>query len=444
MSTISLTERAARAVVLALARRVPVGQLTVREGGRSHVIGAGRTPAATIDVLSPDVWPLLLRGVHRTIDAYCMGLWDSPHLTSALRLAARNVPVFDSVRHRLAFLRTPLLRASAGFRRNTRPRSRKDIAAHYDLGNEMFSLMLDPTMTYSCAIFERQESTLQEAQLRKLELICEKLDLGPGDRVLEIGTGWGAFAVYAATTRGCHVTTTTISRLQHHLATQRAHDAGVEHLVDVRFDDYRDITGRYDKLVAIEMVEAVGHKDIGTFFECCSHLLTPDGLMLLQAITIDDRNYDVAKIARSFIRTYIFPNGCLPSPLALADGVARRTDMRTVHLEDFTPHYAETLRCWRANFSAAVEQLARLGYDDRFQRLWLAYLAYCEAGFEERRITLVQLLIAKPQYSTSWPGIMTPVRSRPLDASSNGAGHPSLAGPREASLAGLRRDGDAR
>ncbi|MGH3821535.1 MAG: class I SAM-dependent methyltransferase [Pseudonocardiaceae bacterium] len=344
---------------------------------------------------------MLAGGRYRCLEAYREGLWDSPDLTMLFRVAAGHLTKIDSIRRPIAFVRAPWQR------RNTATRCRKDVSAHYDLGNELFSLMLDPTMMYSCAIFEHPESTLEQAQLCKLEMVCEKLDLHPGDRVIEIGTGWGGFAVYAATTRGCHVTTTTISREQRHLAIERVCAAGAQHLVDVRLDDYRELRGSYDKLVSLEMIEAVGHKDFGTFFACCSNLLMPHGLMLLQAITINDRAYDIVKTSRGFMRTYVFPNGCLPSPRVIADSLARRTDLHTVHLEDFTPHYAETLRRWRANIDAADAQLERLGYDERFRRLWRLYLAYCEAGFEERLIALVQMVMAKPRHSTDRLGLAT-------------------------------------
>ena len=324
------------------------------------------------------------------------GLWDTPDLTAVIRVAARNVEGIDAVRRRLTFVRAPFQRARAAFMRNTPRRSRKDIAAHYDLGNELFELMLDPTLMYSCAVFERRETTLEQASIAKLELVCEKLDLGPRDHVVEIGTGWGGFAVYAASTRGCRVTTTTISREQHDMAARRVREAGVEHLVELRLDDYRDLRGTYDKLVSLEMIEAVGWQDFGTFFERCSALLAPNGTMLLQAITIDGRAYPVEKASKSFIRTYVFPGGCLPSLDVISKCLVKRTDLRTVHLQDLTPHYAETLRRWRANFEAATDRLEALGYDERFRRLWRMYLSYCEAGFAERRIGLVQTVLAKP------------------------------------------------
>jgi cyclopropane-fatty-acyl-phospholipid synthase len=391
---------AVRGTMRTLLERLRVGSLTVIEDRRRRVYGSG-VPAATIRIHSPRVWPMLMRGSRGLAESYAQGLWDSPDLVALIRLAARNVGVLDRVRAQLAPVRAPSQYARAFVTRNTRHRSRRDIAAHYDLGNELFSLMLDPTMAYSCAVFDRPAMTLQEAQTAKFERICEKLGLGFGDRVVEIGTGWGGFALHAASTRGCHVTTTTISREQHEHARAEVSRAGLGEHVRVLLEDYRDLRGRYDKLVSIEMIEAVGWRDFGTFFSRCSNLLEPDGAMLLQAITIDDRAYEVEKACRSFINTYIFPNGCLPSLEVIAREVSRRTDMQTVHLEDLTPHYVETLRRWRERFVANASALARLGYDERFRRLWTLYLAYCEAGFAERRINEVQMLLAKPLRRTA-------------------------------------------
>jgi len=251
-------------------------------------------------------------------------------------------------------------------------------------------------MSYSCAVFERHGITLEQAQVAKLERICQTLELGAQDRVLEIGSGWGAFALYAARTRGCHVTTTTISREQHDHVLAQVRRAGLDSQVTVLMDDYRELRGRFDKLVSIEMIEAVGWRQFGTFFAKCSQLLATDGAMLLQAITIDDRAYEVEKAAKSFMNTYIFPGGCLPSLEVVSRELARRTDMQVADLEDLTPHYVETLRRWRVNFTAHAAALAELGYDERFRRIWTLYLAYCEAGFAERRICDIQLLMTKP------------------------------------------------
>ena len=334
---------ACRAMVSAVLARIQVGSLTVVEAGRRSVYGTG-APAATVHVRNARTWPMLLRGSRGLAESYAQGLWDSPDLVALIRVAARNVAALDRVRARLTPVRAPLQHARALAARNTRRRSRKDIAAHYDLGNELFSRMLDPTMTYSCAVFERPGMTLEQASVAKFERVCDKLELGPGDRLVEIGTGWGAFAVHAAATRGCHVTTTTISREQHEHAVQRVRKAGLADRVTVLLEDYRDLRGSYDKLVSIEMIEAVGWQHFGTFFARCSELLEPDGAMLLQAITIDDRAYEVEKASKSFINTHIFPNGCLPSLEVITRHVARRTDMQTVDLEDLTPHYVETLQ----------------------------------------------------------------------------------------------------
>jgi cyclopropane-fatty-acyl-phospholipid synthase len=388
-------QRVARRIVLSLLKRLRAGQLTVLEGERVLVLGHG-SPQATVQVNSPRLWPRLLHGSRGMAEAYMHGLWESPDPTAVVRVAARNARSLDEWRRRVAPARASL-QAARGIRaRNTRTRSRRDIAAHYDLGNEFFALMLDDTMMYSSAYFPSRGMTLAQASRAKLELVCDKLDLRAGDHVLEIGAGWGGFAVHAARTRGCRVTTTTISREQYEHARKWVRAAGVADRVTVLCEDYRDLRGRYEKLVCIEMVEAVGYRDFATFFARCSNLLATHGRMLLQAITVDDRAYEVEKASRSFIRTHIFPGGCLPSLAVIARCVAQHTDMRTVGLEDLTPHYAETLRRWRVNFEAATARLEDLGYDERFRRLWRMYLAYCEAGFAERRIGVVQMTLAKP------------------------------------------------
>ena len=391
------SQRLARRVVLGLLAHLHSGQLTIVEDGGRLVFGHG-SPQATVEVRSPRLWPMLLHGSRGMAEAYMEGLWASPDLTAVVRVGARNATGLDQWRRRLAPARVPLQTVRGIRARNTHARSRRSIAAHYDLGNEFFELMLDETMMYSSGYFARRGMTLAEASTAKLELVCDRLDIGPGDHVLEIGTGWGGFAVHAAKTRGCEVTTTTISREQYEYAQARVRAAGVEDRVTVLSEDYRDLRGSYDKLVSIEMIEAVGWRDFDTFFARCSDLLSGDGSMLLQAIVIDDRAYAVEKASRSFIRTHIFPHGCLPSLEVIARSVARRTDMRMVGMRDLTPHYAETLRRWRGNFESASTRLADLGYDERFRRLWRMYLAYCEAGFDERRIDVVQMHLAKPQW----------------------------------------------
>ncbi len=393
-------QRLARRIALYLLRRLRAGRLTILEDERRVVLGQG-SPRATVQVNSPQLWPALLRGSRGLAEAYMHGLWESPDLTNVVRVAARNANTLDKWRRRLAPARVPLQVVRGIRARNTRTRSRQAIAAHYDLGNDFFALMLDETMMYSTAYFPRRDMTLAQASRAKLELVCRKLNLGPGDHVLEIGTGWGGFAIHAARTRGCRVTTATISREQYEQARDWVRRADVADRVTVLCEDYRDLRGRYDKLVSIEMIEAVGYRDFDTFVARCSNLLADDGAMLLQAIVIDDLAYEVEKASRSFIRTHIFPGGCLPSLGVIGRCLVRRTDMRAVGFEDLTPHYVETLRRWRERFEAATVRLDGLGYDERFRRLWRMYLAYCEAGFAERRIGSVQMLLAKPRWRGS-------------------------------------------
>jgi cyclopropane-fatty-acyl-phospholipid synthase len=408
-----MRNRLARWIVLRALAHIRGGELLIVEGNERLRLGTPdprRPLRAVVHVHSPRFYRALLRGSVGLCESYMDALWDCEDLVALTRIAALNVRALDEARRVLAPVLIPCQRWGRWLARNTPRRSRRQIAAHYDLGNELFALFLDPTMMYSCAIFERPEASLEEASLCKLERVCAKLDLCPEDHVLEVGTGWGGFAVYAAEQYGCRVTTTTISREQHDYASARVLAAGLEERVTVLLADYRDraqldLYGPYDKLVSIEMIEAVGWQLLGTFFERCSELLGPDGAMLLQAIVIDDRAFHVEKASKSFINTYIFPGGCLPSLEAISRSLARGTDLRQVGMEDITPHYAQTLACWRERFLEASPRLADLGYDERFRRLWELYLCYCEGGFRERRIQDVQLLLAKPAY-----------RSEPLGA----------------------------
>jgi cyclopropane-fatty-acyl-phospholipid synthase len=393
--------RLARLIVLRVLREIKGGELTIVDNGERFTFGETltlRPLKVTVQVRSPRFYRALLRGSVGLCESYMDGLWECSDLVALTRIAALNVRSLDNLRRVLAPVLIPMQRWMRWLKRNTIERSRRQIAAHYDLGNELFGLFLDPTMMYSCAVFDSPEMTLEEASLSKLERVCAKLDLSPADHVLEIGTGWGGFAVYAAERYGCRVTTTTISREQHAYATERVRAAGLQRQVTVLLEDYRDLEGSYDKLVSIEMIEAVGWQNFPTYFRRCSELLQDDGAMLLQAIVIDDRAYQVEKASKSFINTYIFPGGCLPSLEVISRQLPRVTDLRQVHLEDITAHYATTLERWRERFLDASERLAELGYDERFRRLWELYLCYCEGGFRERRIQDVQLLLAKPGY----------------------------------------------
>jgi cyclopropane-fatty-acyl-phospholipid synthase len=328
--------------------------------------------------------------------AYRDGIWDADDLVSLTRIGARSMFRLDPVRRRLHPLLAPLQRTIWRVPRNSRRNSRDHISAHYDLGNDLFGLFLDESMMYSSAYFATPEATLAEAQETRLDRVCDALELGPEDHLLEIGTGWGGFAARAAARCGCRVTTTTISREQRDGAVRRIADAGLSDRVTVLLEDYRDLSGRYDKLVSLEMIEAVGWQYFDVFFSRCSELLTPDGLMFLQAIVIDDRAYEMEKAARSLTNTLIFPGGCLPSVEVIQRCLADQTDMSAVWMEDISPHYSETLRMWRERFIANSDLAGELGYDEPFRRLWTLWLALSEGGFRERRIRDVQMLFAKP------------------------------------------------
>ena len=339
----------------------------------------------------------LLGGDVAVAEAYGRGWWECDDLVALIRIAVRNDRVLRRLQGGLARIGDAAFRLIHALHRNTRWGSRRNIAAHYDLGNRFFERFLDESMMYSCAVFPREDSTLEEASIHKIDRICRKLDLRPTDRLLEIGTGWGAFAVHAAGQYGCHVTTTTISQEQYEGAAERVRRAGLEGRVTLLQRDYRDLEGRFDKLVSIEMIEAVGHQYFDSFFRKCGELLEPDGLMLLQAILISDWAYERAKGSVDFIKRYIFPGSCIPSVTALCQSATRVSDLRTVHLEDFGPHYARTLSEWRRRYNASLPDIRAMGYPESFLRLWDYYLAYCEGGFEERYISDAHVLLAKPE-----------------------------------------------
>ncbi len=395
-----MIDRWARTAVHALLGRIGTGRLHLVEGWSGKHLHFGPAAAgdrATVTLHSPAVYRTLMRGSVGLGEAYADALWDADDLAALSRIATREIRRYDGLRGRLAPVRRPFQRLRALPALNTRRGARRNVAAHYDLGNEMFELFLDREwMMYSSALFEAPDATLEQAQQAKLARICERLELRPGLHVLEIGTGWGGLALYMASRFGCRVTTTTLSREQREYAEKRVRAAGLEDRVRVLGADYRELTGRYDRLVSIEMIEAVGWEYLDGFFERCAGLLAADGLMFLQAITIDDRAYEGEKSGRSFANTLIFPGGCLPSLGAIQRSVASRTDLRTVFLEDIATSYALTLRHWRSRFGAAAEQLEELGYDDRFRRLWRLYLTLSEAGFLETRIRNLQIVFAKP------------------------------------------------
>ncbi len=394
-----MRDQLARAAVSQVLRRLRNGRIDVIENGRERSFGpADAELRATLTVRDPAAWRGALHGSVGLGETYVDGLWETDDLVALIRIVARELSETGGVRGAVTKPRGWAHRVRGLVPDNTRTKARKHIAAHYDLGNDLFASFLDEQMLYSCAYFPRPGASLEQAQLAKLRRICEELRLGPENHLLEIGSGWGGLAIHAAREHGCRVTTTTISPAQHELASRRVAEAGLDDRVEVLMEDYRDLHGRYDRLVSVEMIEAVGWRHFDDYFHCCSELLRPDGLMLLQAITIDDRLYEAEKGARSFANTHVFPGGCLPSKRLIADCLARVTDMREVWMDDITAHYPPTLASWRQRFLATWERLRARGYDERFRRLWEFYLCSSEAGFRERRIGNVQLLLAKPEW----------------------------------------------
>lgn len=346
----------------------------------------------------PRLWRrVVFGGLLGSIEAHIDGDWDVDNLTDLARLFSRNIDQVASLDSGLGRVIRPAAKLRYLLSRNSRLGAKRNISAHYDLGNDFFELMLDPTMTYSCGAFERADASLEEASVAKIDRLCRKLGLHADDHLVEIGSGWGAFAVHAASRYGCRVTTTTISQQQYDVAVRRVADAGLTGRVTVLQTDYRDLKGQYSKLVSVEMIEAVGAEYFGEFFKSCASLLQPDGVMAIQAITVADQRFEAAKRAVDFIKHHIFPGSCIPSVGALLGASSQVSDLRLVDLEDLTPHYARTLAEWRANLERNHEAVARIT-TERFRRLWRIYLSYCEGGFQERHTGLVQMVLARPDW----------------------------------------------
>jgi cyclopropane-fatty-acyl-phospholipid synthase len=373
------------------------GSLTIQDGTETHQFGHSDEITANITVHDPRFYgEIAFGGSIGAGEAYMLGYWSVDNLTNVIRLMVINQHVMDSLEGGYQWLSKPIMKVLHWLNSNTTEGSRKNIAAHYDLGNDMFALFLDPTMMYSSAMFDATTTTLQAASELKLKTICDKLDLKPTDHVIEIGTGWGGFAIYATQHYGCKITTTTISQQQYALAKARVEAAGLQDRITLLLEDYRHLTGEYDKLVSIEMVEAVGHQFYDTYFAKVSTLLKPNGLALIQAITITDQRFESAIQSVDFIQRYIFPGSNIPSNTAMLASVTKVSDMRLFDLEDIGPHYATTLRMWRENFFANIQQVRQIGYSEEFIKMWEFYLCYCEGGFTERALGDVHLLLAKP------------------------------------------------
>ncbi|HSP64562.1 MAG TPA: cyclopropane-fatty-acyl-phospholipid synthase family protein [Candidatus Deferrimicrobium sp.] len=389
-----------RSVALRILTHIRNGELViVEDGGVRHRFGSMATfpVRAVLRVHRPTFYRSLLRGSIGAARSYAEGAWDCDDLVALVRLAIRNLDTLDRIQAAMIPVLRPLRNAGEWLHRNTRTRSRDNIAQHYDIGNDLFALMLDETMSYSNGIFETAQASLHEASVAKIDRLCRKLQLGPSDHLVEIGSGWGGLAVHAAETFGCRVTTTTISAEQHRVATERVRTHGLERQVTVLLSDYRDLRGSFTKLVSVEMIEAIGWQYFDAYFDVCSRLLTPDGLAAIQAITQPHQAFLATRGSSSFIRTQVFPGGICPSLPSLIEAAEGTGDLQLVGLEDITSSYPLTLSAWRANFLANASRLDPR-FDERFRRSWVLYLSLCQAGFTERRISDVQLLFAKSAF----------------------------------------------
>ena len=397
----SSLSKLAKTLLLGQLRKIRDGRLRLIDSQSVETVGAITEAApfeVTIQVHDPRFYSdVVFAGTLGSGEAYMNGYWHCDNLTGLVRLMVINRHLMNDVDSGWSLASTPLLKVAHWLNRNDKLGSRRNIAAHYDLGNRFFELFLDETMAYSCGIFANADASLLEASTAKFDAACSKLALKADQHLLEIGTGWGGLAIHAARHYGCRVTTTTISREQYEFAKERVARAGLSDRVTLLLEDYRDLRGKYEALVSIEMVEAVGEQYLDTYFRRCSELLRPSGAMLLQSITIRDQFYDQARRSVDFIQRYIFPGSFIPSVQVLVKSLARVTDLKMLHLEDIGPHYARTLKLWRERFQARHAEVRALGYPERFVRMWEFYLCYCEGGFEERQLGDVQMLLTKPR-----------------------------------------------
>ena len=392
----------ARELILRLFRNIRVGTLTLRDGDETFTLGNDQRPEAPhaqITVHNPRAyWRVLTGGSIASGEAYIDGDWSSRDLTEVTRLFSANMETLLAMTDNQSWIMKAALKVAHFGRRNTMLGSKENISAHYDLGNDFFALFLDPTMMYSAAVYPAADSTLDQAAIHKLDLICQSLELSADDELIEIGTGWGGMAIYAAEHYGCRVTTTTISQEQYEHTRAQVAARGLQDRITVLCQDYRKLEGSFDKLVSIEMIEAVGHEFYESYFQCVSRLLKPTGKAVIQAITIPDQRYDFARQSVDYIKRYIFPGGCLPSLGVIADNLTRHTDLQMTQLRDITLDYARTLEAWHHSFLAQLDRVREMGFDDRFIRMWRFYLSYCEGGFRERIIGTYQITMAKPGY----------------------------------------------
>lgn len=384
--------------VLKALKQITNAQLIIRNKFEEYEFGDSNSDlSATITLHNENFYTdVAFQGSVGAAESYIAGDWDCDSLTQLIQVFVRNRNLMDEMEGGSAGLKNALLKIGHFFNKNTLQGSRKNIAGHYDLGNELFEQFLDSKMMYSSAIYKSEDEDLETASERKLRVICEKLNLQPDDHLIEIGTGWGGFAIYAAQNYGCRITTTTISTEQHDYTERKIKQLGLEDQITLLKKDYRLLEGEFDKLVSIEMIEAVGHHYLETYLKKCSQLLKPNGLGLIQAITIEDQRYEQALKSVDFIKKYIFPGSFIPSVGAIVSTNANATDMKLINLEDFGESYAFTLSDWHKKFNQNIEAISAAGYGKEFQRMWRFYFCYCEGGFLERAISDVHLVFAKP------------------------------------------------
>jgi cyclopropane-fatty-acyl-phospholipid synthase len=406
----NLVEKTCRKILYSKLSGITDGYLEFEEAflkGHAKVHGFGNPGAslkARLRILNPDAFPkMVFSGSVGAGESYFLNEWECSDLTSMIRILLRNREILESIDHGISAIQNPLQKIYHGLHRNTLKGARKNIEAHYDLGNDFFELFLDSSFLYSSAIFKDAHTPLPEAQIEKIDRICRKLELKPQDHVIEIGTGWGAFALHAAKKYGCRVSTTTISKNQFEMTRQRIETEGLQDRIHLLYQDYRKLEGTYDKLVSIEMIEAVGLDHLDGFIKKCSELLKPDGSALIQAITIREESYEAAKRNVDFIQRYIFPGSGICSIGSIQGAVARNTDLSLIHLEDFGTHYARTLREWATRLQSNHPELLSRGYSEELYRMWQFYFSYCEGGFLERSIGVAQLLYSKPRSAHTDP-----------------------------------------
>ena len=376
--------------------------IIIKDGKSINKFGKPGNLSAKINILDTVFYKtIILGGTIGASESFIRGEWSSPNLTNVIRVLARNTEAQDKLENLFTLLSQPFLKVMHKLNENSVRGSKKNISRHYDLSNDFFNLFLDKNMMYSSAIYKSRKTSLEDASANKLDVICKKLNLKKTDHVIEIGTGWGGFAIYAANNYGCKVTTTTISIEQYKFAKQKIKEAGLGKKIKVLLKDYRLLKGQYDKLVSIEMIEAVGYQFYDEYFKIISQLLKNDGEALIQAITIKDQRYSKAIQSVDFIQKYIFPGSCIPSITAIQNSLTSSTDLVINDIRDIGHHYARTLADWRKRFLKNKQEIRKLGFDDKFLRMWLFYFAYCEGGFEEKVISDIHLHITKPGYRNS-------------------------------------------